>query len=64
MCFQVSDNGFSWIFWNCLNVDEIFFGTIEQLVCRKMCCKNFENELSRVKNLFLNFLYKNHMVGR
>ena len=41
--FVVCDNGFLQIFYNCSNVEEIFFGTIEYLICRKMCSKNFEN---------------------
>ena len=46
-----------------------FLGTIEYLVCRKMCSKYFENRLTELKkNLtikFLNmdFLYKNLMKG-
>ena len=56
VCLLVSDNGFSQIFCNCLNLDEILnLSTIEHLVCCKMG-KNFANRLSNkkvlVKNIF------------
>ena len=45
----MSDNGLWQIFCNCLNLDAILY-TIEHLVCRKMCCKNFENRLPNKKS--------------
>ena len=52
VCFVVCDNVFSQIFYNCSNVEEIFYWNN----CRKMCSKNFENRLINknvlVKNIF------------
>ena len=52
MCFLVSDNVFSQIFCNCLNVRtqmKYFLDIIVHLVCRKMCSKNFGNRLINKK---------------
>ena len=44
----MSDNGFLQIFYNVLTIVlKYFLGTIEHLVCRKMCCKNFENWMTK-----------------
>ena len=53
----------------CLNVDDIFFGTIEHLVCHKIGSKNCltnKTVLDLVKTFFniMDFLYKNLMQGR
>ena len=46
-----------------------FLGTIEHLVCRKVCSKNFENRLTNKKVWPVTFLnrdviFKNYMTGR
>ena len=55
VCLLVSDNVFSQIFCNCLNLDDCDRGTIEHLVCCTMCSKKNENRLTNEKkNLIKN----------
>ena len=46
MCFVVCDNDFPDILQLFRCRRNIFLGTIEHLVCRKMCSKIFENRLT------------------